>query len=185
MISIGERISVVEDSQKTTVVILPKKQPWVVAVMGAWLGMWLCIGGVTIWSLNTLKLTGQEQVILWVFLSFWTYYAFKVVKAYLWLLWGQELMKIVDGALHMKRSVKNYGRTVPYYFENIKDFRYQVPEERSFQSVWESSPWIQSGERFSFEYFGKTIKFGKKLTQKEAHLLSQVIEKKMRKHSKK
>lgn len=45
MISIGERISVVEDSQKTTVVILPKKQPWVVAVMGAWLGMWLCIGG--------------------------------------------------------------------------------------------------------------------------------------------
>jgi len=62
---------------------------------------------------------------------------------------------------------------------------YDIPEERSFQSVWESSPWVNGGERFFFDYYGKMIKFGKKLTKKESHLLSQVLEKRMRKYSKK
>jgi hypothetical protein len=51
--------------------------------------------------------------------------------------------------------------------------------------VWESSPWVNGGERFFFDYYSKMIKFGKKLNKKEAHLLSQVLEKRMRKYSKK
>ena len=87
--------------------------------------------------------------------------------------------------LHLKRSVRRYGKRKVYYFENIKNLSFFIPEEGSIQSVWESSPWINGAERFSFEYFGKMIKFGNKLTQKEAQLLSQVIEKRMRKLAKK
>lgn len=185
MAEISERISFIDHPTKTTIVILPKKQPLVIALMGAWLGMWITIGFVTWWALFAMKVTQQEQIILWVFLSFWTYYAFKVARSFLWLLWGQELLKIDEIGLHIKRSIRTYGKSVPYYFENIKDLTYDVPEEKSFQTVWESSPWVRGSERFFFDYYGKMIKFGEKLTKKEAQLLSQVLEKRLRKYSKK
>ncbi|MEY4216527.1 MAG: hypothetical protein RLZZ68_983 [Bacteroidota bacterium] len=184
MTEIGERISFVDHGPKTTVVILPKKQPWALALMGAWLSMWLTIGAVCIWSLFVLALKEQEKIILWIFLTFWAYYAFRISRAFLWILWGEELLKIDDLGLHIKKSIRNYGKSIPYYYDNIKGLRYDVPEEKSFQSVWEASPWIQGDDRFHFEYFGKIVKFGKKLSPKEAQLLSQVLEKKMRKHAK-
>ena len=185
MTVISDRISFVDHDVKTTIVILPKKESWVIALMGAWLGMWVSIGIITFWALLILKLTQQEQIILAVFLSFWTYYAYRVARSFLWLLWGQERIKIDEIGLHIKKSIRTYGKSEPYYFENIKSLAYEVPEEKSFQSVWESSPWVNGGERFFFDYYGKMIKFGKKLTKKEALLLSQVIEKRMRKYSKK
>jgi len=185
MTEISDRISFIDHASKTTIVILPKKQPWVIALMGAWLGMWITIGIITWWALFAMKLKQQEQIILWVFLSFWAYYTIRVGRSFLWLLWGQELLKIDEIGLHIKRSIRTYGKSVPYYFENIKDLSYDVPEEKSFQTVWESSPWVSGGERFFFGYYGKMIKFGKKLTKKEAQLLSQVLEKRLRKYSKK
>ena len=183
MNSISERISFIDHSDKTTIVILPKNQPLVVLLMGAWLGMWLCIGLVSLWALGNLGLTKQEKIILWIFMSFWIYYSFKVGYSFIWLVWGKEKLKINEIGIHIKNSIRNYGKSRVYYFENIKDLSFEIPEERSFQAVWESSPWINGGERFHFLYFGKLIKFGKKLSKKEAQLLSQVIEKRMRKYA--
>ena len=185
MTQISDRISFVDHGNKTTIVILPARQAWVIALMGAWLAMWCTIGIVSIWSLLVLDLKDQEKIILWVFMTFWLYYAQRVARSFLWMLWGQEHLKLDELGMHIKKSIRSYGKSVPYYYDNISDLTFDVPEEKSFQSVWESSPWIQGAERFQFNYFGKLIKFGKKLTKKEAHLLAQVIEKKMRKYSKK
>jgi hypothetical protein len=54
----------------------------------------------------------------------------------------------------------------------------------SIQGIWESSPWINGGERFSFDYFQKKISFGRKLSEKEAKLLSQLITKKIQERAK-
>jgi len=78
MTEISDRISFIDHASKTTIVILPKKQPWVIALMGAWLGMWITIGIITWWALFAMKLKQQEQIILWVFLSFWAYYTIRV-----------------------------------------------------------------------------------------------------------
>ena len=53
------------------------------------------------------------------------------------------------------------------------------PKEKSFQSVWEASPWVRGGERIDFEYQGKIIRFGRKLDEKDAKLLFQLITKKI------
>lgn len=185
MQKIGERISFVDHPTKSTIIILPKTSPWALLLMGAWLGMWLCIGFVSFWALGTLSLSPKERIVLWVFMSFWCYYALRVGRSFIWMRWGEERILIDEIGLHLKRSVRRYGKRKVYYFENIKNLSFFIPEEGSIQSVWESSPWINGAERFSFDYFGKMIKFGNKLTQKEAQLLSQVIEKRMRKLAKK
>ena len=129
MTEISDRISFIDHASKTTIVILPKKQPWVIALMGAWLGMWITIGLITCWALFTMKLNQQEQIILWVFLSFWAYYSIRVGRSFLWLLWGQELLKIDEIGLHIKRSIRTYGKSVPYFFENINGhiFWHMIP----------------------------------------------------------
>jgi hypothetical protein len=182
---IGERISFNDTKEKFTVVIEPEKNGLVNSLMGAWLSMWLTIGAIVIWSLSTLKLNEQEKLILYVFLVFWFYYAFRVSRSFLWLLFGKELIKIDEISLTIKMSIKNYGQSVPYYFENIKNIKYEIPNSSSIQSIWESSPWINGGERLHFEYFDKVIRFGRKLNEKESHLLFNLITKQIKERSKK
>jgi hypothetical protein len=176
---IGERISFVDENNKTTIVILPDKKFWINGVMGAWLAMWYTIGIVVIWSLNALSLSKQEKIILFVFLSFWVYYAFKVSRSFLWLLYGKELIKIDEASFHFKKSIKSYGKSVPYYFENMRNFSLKIPEANSIQVVWEASPWVGGGERLTFEYFGKEIRFGRKLNEKDAKLLFNLVNKRI------
>jgi hypothetical protein len=182
---IGTRISFNDSKNKLTIVIEPEKNVLVNSLMGAWLSMWITIGIIVIWSLLELKLKEQEKIILYIFLVFWTYYAVKVTRSFLWLLFGKELIKIDEISLTIKKSIKSYGKSVPYYFENISNMKYDIPELTSIQSIWESSPWVNGGERFSFDHFGKLIKFGRKLEQKEAQLLSNLIAKKIKERTKK
>jgi hypothetical protein len=176
---IGNRISFNDQKDKTTIVIDPSKNVWISAIMGAWLGMWYAIGGTVIWALNIMRLKEQEKLILWIFLVFWLYYAWRVTMSFFWNLKGQEYIRINNEAFYLKKSFLSFGKTVPYYFDNIKNLRFEIPKEGSFQAIWESSPWINGGERFEFDYFHQKVRFGRKLNEKEAKLLFQLITKKI------
>ena len=176
---IGERISFVDDKNRTTIIIDPEVKSWIAALMGAWVMMWYMIGAIVIWSIFSLNLTDQEKVILFVFITFWGYYAIRVSRSFFWMIWGKEHIKINETELIYKKSIKGYGRASNYYVENITKVRLQIPEERSFQIAWESSPWIRGGERIEFDYMGKVIKFGRKLNEKDAQQLFKFITKKV------
>jgi len=176
---IGERISFVDDKNKTTIVIYPENIKWVKGAMGAWVAMWFTIGAVIVWSYFTFELKNQVKIIIYIFMSFWVYYAFRVTRSFLWMMWGKELIKIDEVAFYYKRSIRNYGKSIPFYLENIKKMNLFVPEPHSFQSAWEASPWIQGGERVEFEYLGKVIRLARKLNDKDAKLLFNVVTKKV------
>lgn len=176
---IGDRISVAESKNKTTIVIHPGKKPLITGVMGAWIFMWYSIGISVLLYILMTELPQQQTIILVIFMSFWLYFAVRVTRSFLWLMWGAENLKIDQLALTIKNSTGKFGKAVPYYLENIKKVRLDIPKERSFQSVWESSPWIKGGERIEFDYMGKVIRFGKKLPEKEATLLFNLLTKRM------
>jgi hypothetical protein len=182
---IGERISFVDEKTKTTIVIEPDRNFWINGMMGAWLAMWYTIGGIVLWALLSLGLKKQETIILIVFLSFWIYYAVKVTRSFLWLMYGKELIKIDETSFHFKKSIKSFGKSIPYYFENMKSLTLRIPEKNSIQVVWESSPWVNGGERITFEYFGKEISFGRKLNEKDAKLLFNLVSKRITERNRK
>jgi hypothetical protein len=175
---IGERISFVEDPLKTTIVIRPENITWIKAVLGAWFFMWITIGVTMFWSLS-LKLSDQEQIIVGIFLCFWFYYALRVGRQFFWLLWGKENIKINETSFVIKNSIKNYGKATPYLLENIHKIRTIDLKPNSLQIVWEASPWIRGGEKIEFDYLGKTIRFGRKLNDKDVKLLFQYVSKKI------
>ncbi|TNE52698.1 MAG: hypothetical protein EP338_14490 [Bacteroidetes bacterium] len=175
---IGERTSFVDHKNKTTIIIKPENVGWQKAMMGAWFLMWLVIGAIMFWSLS-LEMTQKESIVVFVFLTFWAYYAYRVGRQFFWLLWGSENIKINETALVIKNSLGNYGKAVPYYLENIRKIRIQEPKQSSIQSVWEASPWIRGGERIEFDYMGKVIRFGRKLDPKDVKILFQLVTKRV------
>ncbi len=182
---IGNRTSFVDDTKKTTIIITPENVFWHKGLMSAWFSMWIVIGFTMMWALNTFKLNQQEKLIVIIFLVFWFYYAFKVGKSLFWILWGKELIKIEKDGLTIKRSIKGYGKSTTYFLENIQKIRVTQPKENSFQAVWENSPWVQQGERIEFDYISKTIRFAKKLNEKDSKLLFNLITKRIELYLKK
>jgi hypothetical protein len=176
---IGERISFVDEKIKTTIVIHPENVGWIKAVMGSWFGMWLCIGAVIVWSYNTFDLTRQEQIIIYVFMVFWAYYAIRVGRSFFWLLWGKELLKIDEASFSYKKSIRSYGKARSYLLDNISKIRMHRPEEKSIQAIWEASPWVKGGERIEFDYMGKVVRLGRKLDEKDSELLFKLITKRV------
>jgi hypothetical protein len=176
---IGERISFVDQPKKLTIVINPEDKFWQKGLMSAWFAMWLTIGLVMLWSINTFKLNQQEQLIVIIFLCFWIYYAYKVGRALLWLLWGKEMIKIDSDGFTYKKSIKGFGKSSIYFLENIEKLEIVFPKENSIQAIWENSPWIQNAERINFQYISKTFRFGKKINEKDANLLFKLLTKKI------
>ena len=98
---------------------------------------------------------------------------------------AKELVKIDEAGLHYKKSIRKYGKSTLFLFGNIQDLQFDVPQESSIQRVWESSPWINGGERFSFSYFGKIVKFGRKLEEQDCKLLFNLVNKRIIERKKK
>jgi hypothetical protein len=94
-------------------------------------------------------------------------------------MWGKELIKVDEAAFTYKKSIKGYGRAIPYYLENINKMCVQMPEANSIQTAWESTPWIRGGERLEFEYMNQIVRFGRKIEEKEAKLLYNLINKRI------
>ncbi|XOV68920.1 MAG: hypothetical protein ACFHU9_06990 [Fluviicola sp.] len=176
---IGERISFVEDKNRTTIVIEPVNAGWVRSAMGAWVFMWFAIGISVIINYNSLGLDENQAVFIWVFMAFWAYYAVRVTRSWLWLMWGKELIKIDEVAMTYKRSIKKYGKANPYLLENIQKMRVSTPKENSVQAAWEKSPWVVGGERLEFDYMGRLVRFGRKLNEKDAEMLFRYITKRI------
>ncbi|MDG1146999.1 MAG: hypothetical protein P8N52_01710 [Crocinitomicaceae bacterium] len=182
---IGERISFVQDKNKTTIVILPEDVTWVKAVMGAWVAMWITIGAIITWAYFELVLSQQENIILIVFMAFWLYFALKVIRSFFWLLWGRELIKIDEVSVSYKKSIKGYGKAGVYYIENITKIKAVDVEPNSIQSIWEKSPWVKGGERIEFEHKGKSVLFGRKINAQDAKLLFRLVSKRVEEQAKK
>lgn len=176
---IGKRTSFIDEKQKVTIVIHPENSTLITGLMGGWVAMWFVIGATVTWSYFTLSLTEQEEIILFVFMFFWLYYAIRVTRSFFWILWGKELIMIDEASFYYKKSIRGYGKSIPYYLDNISNLRVYIPKNRSLQASWEQSPWVKGGERLEFDYMGKVIKFGRKLNESDAELLFKFITKKL------
>lgn len=175
---IGERISFVDTKEKATFVIYPPKIGWKIYVMYVWSALWILVG-VAVISQLFLDYTEKEKITLIIFLSFWLYFAVRVIRALIFLITSREFILIDDNGLHIKKATGKFGKSKRYFLENISKMRIPEVKENSFQAVYDSSPWVRGSDAIMFDYLGKTISFGRKLTEKDAKLLFNILVKKI------
>lgn len=180
---IGERVSWKDHGDKTTIVITPEKKQWQVSIFFAWMVLFTGIGGVMIYQLFQ-DLDRQSLIFTVIFLSFWLYFEIKLGRAFLWMAYGREYIKLNEAGISIKKAIGKYGKAELIYYQNISSFKLQDEEKNTYKNVFESSFWVIGGERFSVNSKLKNVNFGRKIPDQEARLLFKIVEKRLNKYKK-
>jgi len=170
--SIGKRISIKSGKEATTVVISTGIASWKEALLAAWIFCWLVCLGVFV---NELFQPHQdkEQIILFGIIVFMMYYAFRIIKVYLWRRKGREYIKINDDVLIYKMAIGKWGKAHQYFLEHIKDVAVVTKKDGSIAKNLESSFWIRGGQRVSFDYLNKAVRIGMQLNDEDTKSFAQ------------
>lgn len=193
---IGDRISVQDIDHITTIVIHPVRVWWKEILLTLWVTGFTFVGLVMIYMLMTDFASLQydvaptdddirNQVIYAiVFLSFWAYFEYKILKALLWYRFGKELIRIDGDGFTLKKSILSYGKANRYFFENMKEFQQRVEEETSFSNFFENAYWAMGSDAIVFNHYKKIISFGRRVDDKSARLLVRLIDDRIKKQIK-
>lgn len=145
-----------------------------------WLLAWsFC--GIAIGSQLFIEDNGELKNMVFIFLAFWAYFEFKVVKAFRWRKGGEEQFWITKDDLHYGRTYFNRGILKPYRKDLVNAVRPIDSEDNSFVKAFASSYWVIGGERLAITVGGKVIAFGLRLSDKEAKQLMKTLNQELEK----
>ncbi|MBL7918186.1 MAG: hypothetical protein JNM96_07295, partial [Bacteroidia bacterium] len=86
---IGKRISILNKDNLLSIVILPENDKKKLFLMFLWLLAWSVCGIIVL--ANYFKLTTQDaKLFTIIYLSFWAYFEYKIVRAFIWRRSGKE-----------------------------------------------------------------------------------------------
>jgi hypothetical protein len=177
---ISDRLSVKNHGDYDTIVISTKIDKRLEALMAAWLFCWTLCGAYFIYEFIAGGYERQMKMYIFIMISFWLYFEYRIGKAYLMRRMGMEFLMVKEGKLYIKRAVKNWGKSKDYFLENISNLIVVERKEKAISTVMENSFWVIGGEMLEFEYLGKTIRFGIQLSKEEAEKLKDFILKKIK-----
>lgn len=187
---IGDRISTFTDKDFTSIIILPKRKRWKEAILFTWVLNFTLVGCAVIYVFFNMDIINNSQtqlegtpvevlqkqkIYLAVFIAFWAYFEYKVVKGFLWIVFGKEMIKIDRDGIFIKNSIFSYGKSTRYFHDNIKNIGLIEHKAFSFGFDYENAFWRKGTDSIIFDYKNKPISFGKKLDEKDANLLMRFI----------
>ncbi len=195
---IGQRISTYVDKKYTSIIVYPERKRWKEALLFAWVigftiaglyMIYLFFGGLDGLDNTGLDGTAEEikrdqKIFTGVFIMFWVYFEYQVVKGLLWVVFGKELIKLNEDSLSIKNSILSYGKAKRYFYDNIKEMEPIKQEQLSFSFNYENAFWRKGTDSIMFMHNSKSTSFGRKLNSKDARLLYRFIQDRIKKHSK-
>ena len=141
-----------------------------------WLVFWTFCG-IAIGSQLFVKGDDELRAFVFVYLAFWGYFEYVVIKAFKWRKSGEEQFLISEENFHYGRTYNNRGFLKPHRKDLVNAIKVIDEEIGAFAKVFGSSYWVVGGERLAFTVSGKVIPFGMQLTDKEVKQLKENLNK--------
>ena len=132
----------------------------------AWTFCGLAIGSQVFYDDNP-----ELRKMILIFLAFWAYFEFKVVKAFRWRKSGEEQFYITDDLFSYGRTYNNRGILKQYRKDLVNAVRPIEVGGNSLIKAFSESYWVIGGEQLAFTANGKVIPFGLRLNEKESKKL--------------
>ena len=183
MKKIGERISYYYHEDYTTVIINGRTEAWKTNVMLIWFLAWLFSGFSVLYSLYNYEFDSDQKTFLMIFMFFWAYFLFKITRVLLWRKYGMEFIKIDNDRLTMKKSILGYGVARPFLTANVKNFKLQEVNAKSYVKVFNDSFWVIGSGTLNMITNSEEINFGSQLNNKDAKELIKLMKKIVNKYS--
>ena len=171
---IGTRISIKHSQEQTSIAILSYKEKTKSLILLLWLFLWSLSGLVVFFQYFTTDIPDIKAVII-VWLGFWLYFEYKILKAYLWRTQGKEIIRIRGKVFVYKKDLGGRGKEKEYFFDEIKNLRLVEVQENSFMETINSSYWVIAGERIAFDYYGAEVRLGHQLSDDDARKLLKLL----------
>jgi len=191
---LSERISFHRHDEYTTILISTKVEKWKEGLIMGWMFLWTLVGLAIFYvllsktyleNLSSNVPKSQLQLFLVLFLVFWAYYLYKIIKVYIWRKKGVEYFKIDHKALVIKKAFGKIGKANSYAFENMGEIKLIEVSSRSFANVMQSAFWDIGNGTIQFEYHGRQVLFGYQLEKKDSEELRKFLNSEISKYKKK
>ena len=165
--AISKRSSVLIKDLVFSLVILPTDDKKKVNWMFVWLLAWSVSGVIVMANYFTLT-QDKAKMMLIVWLAFWAYFEFKIIRVYMWKRFGKEKLWIKNGKLLYQQDINGRGKVKEFDLNLISEFGLIALTNGSIADTFSQTFWVKGGERIEFTCQSKNIKFGMQLDDNEA-----------------
>lgn len=164
---VSDRISIVEKEGELSIVISAcnnkRRRQFMTVILALWI-----LGGITFaFSFSSLKTDDVKMMVL-IWLAFWLYFLYVIVKSWRWNIYGNEIIKIRNGKLFYKKDVKGRGWVLDYDLEQIRDMRIKPDSGPNWIKQFGGDYWSTDADSIHFIHNGSEIPFGFQLKKEEA-----------------
>ncbi len=174
---IGEKISYEKHHDFMTIIISGKTASWKANLMLVWLIAWLSAGfSMFYYSFLTDTFVGQQWY-AYTFFAFWFYFLYKILRVYLWRKFGMEYIKIDADRFTFKRSIFSYGKADEVLTNNIKKFKIEDFNNKTYAKTFNDSFWVLGQGVIKLNTIENELNFGSQLSKEEAKKLVALITK--------
>lgn len=172
--NISPRISVVKTDAELSIVISSVADRSSTRLMGFWLLLWLVCGVIALVYLVFAE-DSEFQTMLLIWLGFWVYFAYAVGKAWLWRRFGNEIIKVQNGRLLIKRDVRGRGFVNTYPVNDIQKIRPNSTKAPGWVQKLGGNYLNTEGESIAFDTSDKEIQLGYQLSILERDAVLKMI----------
>lgn len=174
------RVMITETSDYLRLVI-PYSRSWFVI---GFLGFWLCAWAVAEVLIPLRFLEGEAPpggwLLMVVWFVVWTVAGVLAVYAWLWQVMGKEIVTVREGRLTFRRDVGGFGLDKVYDLSEVRELRAEPVAFDPMDFSTALQLWGIGGGAITFDYEGKTRRFGIGLDETEARQAVAAIKKRWR-----
>lgn len=171
---ISNRVSIYKTDKVLSIVILPTDNKKKLGLLFLWLMAWTVCGLIVM--VNYFKLHDQNSKLFTIiYLSFWAYFEFSIMRVFIWKKFGREKIWIQDGEINYLREINNKGKTKTYNLDLVSKLQLVELSRSSFADTINQSFWVKGGERLEFFSQSQTIRVGMQITDEEARQIMKEV----------
>ena len=182
---IGDRVSYKIHEDYSTIVISTNIDKWKETLLLTWLVGWTICGSVFFYFLFAGDFVKEEKLMLLVMCVFWLFFQIRIGKVYLWRKSGMEFIKIDKDIMTIKRSIRGFGKAIPYQLGRIKNVQGLELNPKGFSKSMNDSFWVIGQGTVRFFYNEKEDPIWAQLGTKDAEKLARAVKKFVREYDQK
>ena len=177
---ISKRSSVLIKDGVFSLVILPTEDKKKTNLLFLWLLAWTISGFIVIGNYFTIT-QDKAKLLLIIWIAFWAYFEFKIIRVFMWKRFGKEKLWIKNGLLLYKEDINGRGKTKEFDLNLISNLELITLTNGSIADTFSQTFWVKGGERIQFTCQSKVIKFGMQLADDEAKKIISALNKQLKK----
>lgn len=165
--SIDDRVSYLSDEERFSLVVIAKEEGTRATFRYLWLLAWILIGVAVVIEADRLGDDRQVRSILFVFMAFWAYYFYLILRAVRWQQVGREMLLIKGETLTHKNSFRDFGKAYNYPLANVGPISMRE-KNSSWTSIYEDTFFSTGTGKLQLVAQGRTLLLGRRIDDRTA-----------------